>query len=219
LKDIVVVGAGGFGRETALMIHQIKSWNLLGFFDDGLKPGTKLSGVEVLGNITSLNEITHQLAVAIAIADPFTRSRIVASLTNKKLSFPILKHPTALMNQATNLIGKGCIVTAGVILTTEIFLGDFVIINLATTIGHDVHIADYTSIMPQCSISGNVKIGKKCLVGSGARILQGLSLGDESIVGAGAVVTKSFKEKSCLMGVPAKDYPDSLNNEQQSTSN
>lgn len=39
LKDIVVIGALGVGRETALIIEDInkvnKEWNLLGFVDDG----------------------------------------------------------------------------------------------------------------------------------------------------------------------------------------
>ena len=203
MTDIVIIGAGGFGRETALMVDQMQSWNLLGFYDDGMKPGSKVANREVLGDIKALNEITHKLAVVIAIADPIARQRVAGALTNKALSFPTLRHPAALMGQSTNQMGKGCIVTAGVILTTEIWLGDFVIVNLATTIGHDVHIGDFTSIMPQCSISGNVKIGKRCFVGSGSRILQGVTLGNDSIVGAGAVVTKSFGDNSKLMGVPA----------------
>ncbi len=203
MTDLVIIGAGGFGRETALMVDQMQSWNLLGFYDDGMKPGIKVANREVLGNIKALNEVTNKLAVVIAIADPSARQRVAGALTNKELSFPILQHPSALMGQPTNQMGKGCIVTAGVILTTEIWLGDFVIVNLATTIGHDAHIGDFSSIMPQCSISGNVKIGKRCIIGSGSRILQGLALGDDSIVGAGAVVTKSFGDHSKVMGIPA----------------
>ena len=205
LKDLVIVGAGGFGRETALMIEQLHSWNLLGFYDDGLQPGTIVEDKTVLGNVSSLNENHREVAVVIAIADPSIRQRIALFLTNKKLSFPTVVHPTALSGHSTNSFGKGCIITAGVILTTGITIGDFVIVNLGTTIGHDARIADFTSIMPQCSISGNVKLGTKCFLGSGTRILQGLTIGDNSIVGAGAVVTKSFAANSKLVGVPAKN--------------
>ena len=38
LKDIVIIGAGGVGSETALIIEDInnvnKEWNLIGFVDD-----------------------------------------------------------------------------------------------------------------------------------------------------------------------------------------
>ena len=203
MKDLVIVGAGGFGRETALMVDQMQSWNLVGFYDDGLQPGTMVNDQAVIGNINKLNEVTSDLAVVIAIADPSIRQQIAHSLKNEKLYFPTLLHPTVIAGHTANKFGKGCIITAGVILTTGITLGDFVIVNLATTIGHDVSIDHYTSIMPQCSISGSVKLGERCFVGSGSRILQGISIGDDSIVGAGAVVTKSFEANSKLVGVPA----------------
>lgn len=212
MKNLVIIGAGGFGRETALMVNQIRSWNLLGFYDDQLELGTIIEGKPVLGKVSLLNENHLELAVVIAIADPTTRQRIAFSLSNKKLSFPSIFHPTALSGHMSNSFGKGCIITAGVILTTGITIGDFVIVNLATTIGHDTHIGDFTSIMPQCSISGNVKLGKKCFLGSGTRILQGLTLGDNSIVGAGAVVTKSFAANSKLIGIPAKRIQMASNN-------
>ena len=38
MKNIVIIGAGGVGRETALIIQQINelelTWNLIGFIDD-----------------------------------------------------------------------------------------------------------------------------------------------------------------------------------------
>ncbi len=203
MKDLVIIGAGGFGRETALMVDQMYAWNLVGFYDDYVQQGTLVDGSNVLGNISLLNESKHAIAVVIAIADPLIRQRIVVSLTNKNIYFPALIHPTALSGHASNVIGNGCIITAGVILTTGITLCDFVIVNLATTIGHDVVISEFTSIMPQCSISGNVRLGNRCFIGSGSRILQGITIGDDSVVGAGAVVTKSFATNSKLIGIPA----------------
>ena len=185
------------------MVNQMHTWNLLGFYDDGLKPKTIVEGLPVMGNVSMLNEVTHDLAVVIAIADPSIRQKIANCLKNGKLYFPTLFHPTVIAGHSANKFGKGCIIAAGVIMTTGITLGDFVIVNLATTIGHDVCIDHYTSIMPQCSISGSVKLGERCFVGSGSRILQGISIGDNSIVGAGAVVTKSFEANSKLVGVPA----------------
>ena len=38
MKNIVIIGAGGVGREVSLIIQQIneleQTWNLLGFIDD-----------------------------------------------------------------------------------------------------------------------------------------------------------------------------------------
>lgn len=208
MKEIAIYGAGGFGRETALLVSEINrardQWNLLGFFDDGVKAGTMIDNLPILGGLNELNNWNESIDVVIAIADPNTRMNLVGSIASKKVDFPSIVHPNALLGSPFNRLGKGSIITAGVILTTGITIGDFVIVNLAGTIGHDVVLGSFTSLMPQCSISGNVKLGARCFVGSGVRILQGISLGDDSIVGAGAVVTKSFSEKSRLIGIPAK---------------
>ncbi len=209
MKDLAIFGAGGFGRETAWLIQEVNqvrdSWNLLGFFDDGRKLGTLVDGLPVLGGISELNEYPGHLDVVIAIADPAVRQSLVSKITNKRVGYPSVIHPTALIGAPGNVIGRGCIITAGVILTTGIGIGDFSILNLSTTIGHDVVLEPYTSIMPQCSISGNVRIGTGCFVGAGARILQGVSLGEGCVVGAGAVVTKNFPARARVVGVPARD--------------
>lgn len=211
MKDIAVYGAGGFGRETAWLIQEIaqrdESWNLVGFFDDGLKSGTLVDDLPVLGGLTELNQHTESLDLVVAIADPQIRARCVKSIANGKVHFPAVIHPSVLKGAPGNSFGKGCIVAAGVILTTGITIGDFAIVNLATTLGHDVKLGSFSSVMPQCSISGNVTIGQRVFVGAGARVLQGIGVGEDSVVGAGAVVTKSFPESSRLIGIPAQHIP------------
>ncbi len=211
MKDMAVYGAGGFGREMALLIQQINqvqdSWNLVGFFDDGRKMGSMIDQLPVLGGIDELNKYRTPLGLVLGIADPSLRQALVGRIKNLKVTFPSLVHPTAIMGSEINQLGKGCVVQAGVVLTVGIRLSDFVIVQGLTTIGHDAQLHDFTVVMPGCSISGNVKIEQGCTVGTGARILQGLVIGENSVVGAGAVVTKSFPAGSRLIGVPAQHVP------------
>lgn len=208
MSDIAVYGAGGFGRETALMIQQIaqsgEDWNLVGFFDDGIKTGSLVDSLPVLGGMNELNEYPTPLSVAMAIADPQVRQGCVQRITNKGIRFPILIHPSAGAGSTMNVLERGVLITAGVILTTGIRIGEFAIVNLGATIGHDASIGNFSSIMPQCSISGNVAIGSGTFVGAGARIIQGVSMGSNCVVGAGAVVTKSFPDGSKVVGIPAR---------------
>lgn len=207
MRPLAIYGAGGFGRETLLMVKQINAirpqWEVKGFFDDGLKKGTQVDGLPVIGGLEDL--IHFEGSVVLSIANPEVREKINMRVTSDKLSFPSLSHPTSIMgDEERNKIGKGVIITAGVILTTSVHVGDFSIINLSTTVGHDAVIGNYTTIMPGCSISGHVHIGEKCQLGTGSRILQDLQLGAGTVVGAGAVVTKSFPAHSKLIGVPAR---------------
>lgn len=203
------MGAGGLGRETLLLIHQlgVSNWRLKGFYDDGIAPGTIIDGFPILGTIADLQCSTIALDVVVSIADGKIRSGIVSFLTNPRLTFPSFVHPKAqLGSEQYNRLGRGCIITSGVILTTGITIEDFVIINLLSSIGHDVVLKSFSSIMPHCSISGNVKIGERSFIGTQATILQGLNIGDDVVIGAGAVITKDVDQNSVMIGVPGRSF-------------
>ncbi|HRI79321.1 MAG TPA: NeuD/PglB/VioB family sugar acetyltransferase [Cyclobacteriaceae bacterium] len=209
MKDIAIYGAGGLGRETALLIDQVNEqspkWNLIGFYDDGIIKGIEVDGMPVLGGIQEINEISGQLSLVVPIADSDARQRAVNRITNSKIEFPSIVHPSCLAGSKRNIISRGCILSAGAILTTGISLGEFVIINLLTTVGHDVSCSAFVTIMPGANISGNVGIGSNTLVGTGAKILPNLSIGHHCRVGAGAVVTKDVKDGTTVVGIPANE--------------
>lgn len=203
MKNVAIYGAGGLGREIALHVKQT-SRAVIGFFDDGKKENTTVDGLSVLGGLHELNAYHEPLDVVVAIADPGIRASIVLSIKNSRINFPSSIHPKALFDNTFNRIGAGCVITANCIFTTGITLGDFVIVNLASTIGHDAAIGNYAALMPGCHISGNVTIGERAFIGTGAVILQGINIGANAIVGAGAVVTKDVAAGITVVGVPAK---------------
>jgi sugar O-acyltransferase (sialic acid O-acetyltransferase NeuD family) len=208
MKDIAIYGAGGMGREIALLVSQIndhkKQWNVIGYYDDAKPVNDVIDGLSVLGGIRQVNARNTTIDLVIAIADPAIRRSIVSKISNTKVSYPIIVHPHSNIGSSTNQFGRGTIITAGCILTTGIHVGEFVLINLLTTVGHDVQIGNYTAIMPGCNISGHVTLGEGTMVGTGVKILQNLSIGKNCVVGAGAVVTKSAEDGATLIGIPAR---------------
>ena len=205
-SKIAIYGAGGLGREVLSMLKALPEWEVIGFYDDGRRIGDKIGTVRVLGSIDVLLQIKENSNVVIAIGNPGIKNKLVQQLSaNPFISFPILIHPQALIqDQISVKLGEGSIITAGVILTTNIQIGKHVLLNLNCTVGHDVHVGDCSSIMPGSNIAGEVSIGSEVLIGSGANILNGIQIGDRSRVGAGAVVTKNVKENDTVAGVPAK---------------
>lgn len=208
MKDLAIYGAGGFGRETAWLIHEINrakdSWNVQGFFDDGRRKGELVDHLPVLGNLEDLNNYKESLDIVLAIADPVIRTSLVERIVNRLIHYPTIVHPSCNPGAPTNVIGRGAILCGGVILTTGISIGDFSIINLATTVGHDVVLEKFASIMPQCSLSGNVRVGERAFLGSGSRILQGVTIGHGTVVGAGSVVLNDVPPNTKVAGVPAR---------------
>lgn len=208
MKDIVIIGAGGFGREVKTIIDTLnkdhKVYNFLGYYDDGIEKGKIINGFPVLGTLEELNSLKTNLSVVLGIGDPIVKSKIVASLSNNLLNFPTLIHPSVLISDDEVTIGHGCVICAGTIITCNIKIGNFVTLNLMCTVGHDTTINDFSAFMPSVNISGEVLIDEKVYVGTGAKIINQLTIGKNTIVGAGAVVSRSLPENCTAVGIPAK---------------
>lgn len=209
MEDIIIVGAGGFGREVGMLIDVINQYsseknkyNLLGFVDDGIKQHTKIHEYEVLGGIDYLMNNDKKCALVLAIGNPSIKRELAAKLKN--YHFPNIIHPNVSLNKKYVTIGTGCIICEGSIITCDIVIGDFVIVNLACTIGHDTVIEDFCSFMPAVNISGEVTVKEAVYIGTGAKVINQLEIGKNAIIGAGAVVSKSLPENCTAVGIPAK---------------
>lgn len=208
MKNCVIVGAGGFGREVKMLIEQInaksKEYNVLGFYDDSTPKGTLINGLKVLGSVEDLNQVSEPTTVSIAIGTPMIKKKIVGQLTNPLLFFPKLIHPSVSLGISEDAIGKGTIICAGNIITVNIKIGDFVILNLGCTVGHDTVIGDYSAFMPQTNIAGEVNLGESVYGGMGAGIINQVSIGDNVTLGAGTIVVKDMPSNCLVVGVPGK---------------
>lgn len=209
MKNIAIFGAGGFGREVKTIIDSINSknpntYNFLGFYDDGVEKGTIVNGYPVLGGINELNDETNQLSLVISIGDPKMKLKILNKIENEIINYPAIIHPNASISNDEVTIGEGSIICEGAIITCNINIGKFVILNLMCTVGHDTIIDDYCAFMPSVNISGEVHIDKAVYVGTGAKIINLLQIGENTIVGAGAVVSKTLPANCTAVGIPAK---------------
>lgn len=209
MKDIAIFGAGGFGREVKTIIDAINeknpnSYNFIGFYDDGKNIGKIINGYPVLGGIEEINALNKELNLVISIGDPKIKKKIISKIDNNNIKYPSLIHPNALISKDSVKIGEGSVICAGTILTCNIEIGKFVILNLMCTVGHDTVIEDFCAFMPSVNISGEVIIQSCVYVGTGAKIINLLSIGYNTIVGAGAVVSKSLPANCTAVGIPAK---------------
>lgn len=206
MKDIVIIGAGGFGREVAWLIEDInkvnKEWNMIGFVDDNESiQGKEINGYKVIGNIEWLKN--QKLNVVSAIGNPLVKKQTIEKLKDSENSYPVLIHPSVILSEQVN-IGEGSIICAGTIMTVNIEIGKHVILNLDCTIGHDATIGDYTTILPSVNVSGSTSIGKCVNIGTSTAIIQGVSIVENSVLGAGTVVVKDINEEGTYVGVPAR---------------
>lgn len=209
MKKIIIVGAGGFGRELLQWIkdvnEKVPTWEILGFIDDN---SNALEGIEtdvnVIGTIRGWQPSEDE-EFALAMGTPQLKRKIVSILKAKGAKFATIIHPTALLSPFAHY-GEGFIMFPYSKLSCNTIVGDFVTL-LSTPIGHDNEIGDYTVISGGCNIVRNVKIGKDVFLAAGVCIAQDVVIGDGAYLGLGCVVLKDVKEGCKMFGNPARVVP------------
>lgn len=208
--DVVIAGAGGFGREVLDVLEAAKAagaaLSFVGFADDGEVDDALLAtrGASLLGRVDSLQG--RDVLVAIGVGAGDVRRRIDERLRRWGLDGPVLAHPAATVGGDVEL-GAGAVLTAGARLTTHIRAGRHLHVNLNATIGHDCVLGDYVTINPGANISGSVRLESEVTIGTGACVIQGVTIGEGTTVGAGAVVVHDLPPGVTAVGVPARPLP------------
>ena len=209
MKDIAIYGFGGFGHEVACLIQHINevhpTWNIVGYFDDGVAVGTECKYGKVLGNIDTLNTWDKPLSVVIAIGTVKYLEEIPNKITNPLVDFPNIIAPNCFFfDKESVILGKGNIITFGCRMSCNIKIGDFNILNGCVSFGHDVVLGSYNVMLPETRISGQVTIGDRNYFGARTFASQTIKIGNENRFGAGTFVLRKIKDGGLYMGNPAK---------------
>lgn len=208
MKNLIVIGAGGFAREIFLHAQHSRGfntdWRIKGFLDGDKKLAAaeyeKLSA-PVLGDVDSY-EICAGDIFTCAIGTPEVRRRIVEKMLERGAEFVnIIDKDSYILADAE--IGRGVILVHGAEISTRAKIGDFAILNSSVTVGHDAEIGKFSCVMPQAVICGGAKIGAGVFIGANATILPKVKIGDGAYVGAGSVVLRKVKPCAKVFGNPA----------------
>ena len=228
MKNLLIIGAGGFGREvlTWIMDHSRNNldWKVGGFLDsrtDALA-GFATESQSLPNAVPYLPEVHRHFNRAIgivgdpmtyvpqpddvflcALGDPAERQKYAKPILDKGGHFIVLVHPRALVSTYVSL-GRGSIIGPFASVSPDVSIGEFVTINSYTAIAHDVRIADWCEIDGHCLIAGRAQIGTAARVHGGAVITPDARVGDEAVVGAGSVVFGRVPAGVTVIGNPAR---------------
>ena len=208
IANIVIVGAGGCGREVANWIEDINkekaTWNILGFIDDNLQALNNFSYKYKVIDSISNHRPKQNTYYAMGIATPAVKKKIAKKMMKRGAEFVSIIHPSTKI-YSENPLGKGVIIYPNAKISTGCKVGDFVNIQ-STIIGHDVTIEDYVTISSSCGITGGVKLREGCFLADHAVIAVGLEVGENAYVGIGSVVIRNVEEGTKVFGNPARVY-------------
>ncbi|MDA8139139.1 MAG: acetyltransferase [Desulfobacteraceae bacterium] len=206
MNRLIIVGAGGFGREVLNWALHAEAgqqdWRVAGFLDGNPRA---LEGYDypfaILGDPKTHRPDAGECFLC-AIGEPRIKLAVCQALEQAGARFVSLVHPSAVVGR-TVVLGPGCIICPGAVVTADVRLGRHVAVNACASIGHDVVIGDGCTLSGHADVTGFAMLGQGVFLGSHAVILPKAKVGDFAIVGAGSVVLRSVKPGATVMGVPA----------------
>ncbi|MGI8415397.1 MAG: NeuD/PglB/VioB family sugar acetyltransferase [Nakamurella sp.] len=212
-RHVIVVGAGGFGRETLDVLEAVNSARagsiqVLGVLDDGpssVNLGRLAArGTSHLGSVDAwLKQGDREADYVIAVGQPAVRRALAARFDAAGRSAATVLHPSAVIGSVCR-IGPGTVMCAGVQVSTNVTIGAHVQLNPGVTVGHDTVLGQFASVNPSATVSGDCLIGEGVLIGAGSVVLQGITVGAGAVVGAAACVVRDVAERAVVRGVPAR---------------
>lgn len=208
MKNLVIIGVGGFARE--IYWHAQDSlgfgvdWQIKGFLDGDVKLAAEeyeLLPDKVLGDVDNY-KICSDDVFTCAVGTPHARKILVEKILARGGEFINVISKLAKIIPTAE-IGRGVIISPYVGISDRAIVGDFVALNALTIIGHDAQVGNFSCIMPHTNIAGKARIGSEVFIGSGAIILPKAKVGDCAKVGAGCVVLKKVRAGATVFGNPA----------------
>ena len=209
MKRVLIVGAGGFGREVAEWVRDseeiiTKRWELGGFLD---KDSSALDGYDIglpiVGDPDHFVPGPHDVFIC-ALGFHKVKERVITVLLSRGAEFPPLIHPSAIIGHRC-VLEEGCVICPRVVITADVRVGRFAMLNLSTMVGHDVRIGAWSTLCPMTNLAGFVRLGARVFTGSQACVIPGKEVGDDAVLGAGCVVVRNVRPGVTVLGVPAKE--------------
>ncbi|WP_213456062.1 acetyltransferase [Rhizomonospora bruguierae] len=203
-RDLVIVGAGGFARETAAAVRATDRWNLLGFLDDDpALPGTVRGGVPILGGTA---DVPPGAAVVVCVGNPRAfdvRTGLVRRLALPTDRYATIVHPAASV-PAGCVLGPGTVLLAGAVLTADVAVGAHVAVMPQAVLTHDDVVGDFATVASGVRLGGGVRIGSGAYLGAGCLVRESVAVGEYAQVGMGAVVLRDVPPGQVWVGNPAR---------------
>jgi len=208
MKNLVIIGARGFGREVYSLATQTKEYNnewvIKGFLDDKVDA---LDGFHNYpGIISSVEdyEVQEDDVFICALGDTTQKKKYVSMIIGKGGRFINIVHPTAIISTNTKL-GVGTIICPFTYISNDIKMGNFVTIQTHAAIGHDTIIGDYVQINALTFFGGYSKIEEGVTIHPGGMVAPKKKVGENSTVGLNSSVVKDIKPNCTAYGNPAKE--------------
>ena len=206
MLDIVIVGAGGFGREVACLLDTFlpnQPFRIKGFLgkDTGTDTDCELPA-ELLGDPMSYQPARSDRLV-LAIGLMAARSTVMPTLQEKGGQFLTLTHPTAYVAPTAEL-GEGVLVYPFATVSNNAKLADGVKLNYYASVGHDTKLGEYCLLAPYATMNGFATLEPEVYLSTHSTVAPGVTIGRRSKLSANSAAMNDVGSNSIVFGVPGR---------------
>lgn len=203
MKDLILLGCGGFAEEIAELATDTGQYRIVAFVEsiDRKKCGKFIGGAPVIW-ITELDAFAADCHLACAVGST-ERASFIADAARFALPFATIIHPRAHVSSSVT-IQPGVIVGVNAVIGARTRINAHTIVNRGALIGHHCIIDECATIGPGANIGGFAHIESRVYIGMGAQIRDRLRIGKQAVIGAGAVVIQAVPSRTLVVGVPAR---------------
>lgn len=201
---LLIYGSGGLGKEVVDLARRINAvehhWDIISFIDD-FREGTEYYGIHVY----KFPEILQLVDIECIVAqgEPKFREMLYNKLVEQNIPIATLVDPTAIVS-STAKIGVGSIISALVLIHSEVEICENVLIQPLAVIGHDIHIGKHSVFSASVMPGGADYFGERVYIGMSTVIREKLTIGDDVIISMGSVVQRNIEAGLIVMGNPAR---------------
>lgn len=214
MKNIIIVGAGGFGREV---FHWLQDWIA---FDTNRRLAFQIKGflglddtelddfdlpVGILGHEETYKFEENDLFV-MAVGQPILKRKIADRMTELKAEFFTLIHPTAIVCSSAK-IGQGVVLCPFSTVSSDVQLGNFAMLNAHASVGHDCKVGDYCVLSGYANLNGFVTLENEVFLGTRATVVATKTVGFQSKVSAHALVASDVPKQTTVIANAGRFIP------------
>lgn len=206
MKNLLIVGAGGFGREMFCAARESvgfgENFRIKGFLDANPAALDGFSGYPDIVGAPEMYAVSQGDVFVTALGSIEARRRCAGLIEARGGRFMPIIHRSASIGQNV-VIGEGSFVAHNAVLTADVKVGRHSCVFHGTVIGHDTVLGDFSHVYSLVSIGGGVRIGEGASVFPGAKIVPRITVGDGATVGIGSTVVGSVAPGVTVFGSPA----------------
>jgi sugar O-acyltransferase (sialic acid O-acetyltransferase NeuD family) len=208
-RRILIVGAGGFGREVLQWARDAwpgRASLVGGFLSDDPR---RLDGFSCeVGIVSAVHDYRPAAGdyLLLGIGVPYSRRRVAEHLRTRDARFLTLVHPLAVVAESADL-AEGSIVCPFAVISHSARLGRCVLVNYHASLGHDAVAGDFVVLSPYSTLGGGATVGDDAFLGLHASVGPAKTVGARSKVSANSCVLSDTPDDSLIYGVPGRILP------------